>query len=90
MFGNQCCTKTCSQTRETIALSLGESEFYGIVKAAMMGLGMKGLLGVPGAVVELRINTDSNAVPSIASRRGSGRVRHIEVRAVDPGSCGKG
>ena len=44
MFGNHC-IKTYSQTQETIALSSGESEFYGIVKAAAMGLGMKGLMG---------------------------------------------
>ena len=31
-------------TQETIALSSGESEFCGIVKAAAMGLGMKGLM----------------------------------------------
>ena len=43
MFGSHC-IKTYSQTQETIALSSGESEFYGIVKAAAMGLGMKGLM----------------------------------------------
>ena len=43
MLGSYC-IKTYSQTQETIALSSGESEFYGIVKAATMGLGMKGLL----------------------------------------------
>ncbi len=42
MFGNHC-IKTDSQTQETIALSSGESEFYGIVKAAAMSLGIKGL-----------------------------------------------
>ncbi len=43
MFGKHC-IKTYSQTQETVALSSGESVFYGIVKAATMGLGMKGLM----------------------------------------------
>ncbi len=34
-FGSHC-IKTYSQTQETIALSSGESEFYGTVKAAAM------------------------------------------------------
>ena len=42
MFGSHC-LKTYSHTQETVALSSGESEFYGIVKAATMGLGMKRL-----------------------------------------------
>ena len=40
IFGKHC-IKTYSQTQETVALSSGESEFHGIVKAATMGLGMK-------------------------------------------------
>ena len=56
MFGNHC-IKTYSQTQETIALSSGESEFYGIVKAAAMGLGMKGLMEDLGVGVEVQVNT---------------------------------
>ena len=74
------CVKTYSQTQETIALSSGESEFYGIVKAATKGLGMKGLLDGMGIEVKVQVNTDSSAAKSIASRNGAGRVRHIEVR----------
>ena len=33
-----------------------------------------------GLEVEVQVNTDSSAATSIASRRGAGRVRHIEVR----------
>ena len=80
MFGNHC-IKTYSQTPETIALSSGESEFYGIVKAAAaMGLGMKVLMEDLGVGVEVQVNTDSSAAKSITARRGAGRVRHIEVR----------
>ncbi len=79
MFGKHC-IKTFTQTQETVALSSGESEFYGIVKVATMGLGMKGLMADLGLGVEVQVNTGSSAGKSIASRRGAGRVRHIEVR----------
>ncbi len=49
MFGSHC-IKTYNQMQETIALSSGESEFYGIVKAAAMGLGSKGLMDDPVGV----------------------------------------
>ena len=79
MLGNHC-IKTYSQTEETIALSSGESEFYGIVKTATMGLGMKGLLEDIRIEVGIQVNTDSSAAKSMAMRKGAGRVRHIEVR----------
>ncbi len=79
MLGNRC-VKTYSLTQETIALSSGESEFYGIVKAATHGLGVKGLMMDMGLSVGVQVNTDSSAAKSIASRRGCGKVRHLEVR----------
>ena len=79
MLGGNC-VKTYSQTQETIALSSAESEFYGIVKVATTGLGMKGLLGDLGVEVKVQVNADSSAAESIASRRGARRVRHTEVR----------
>jgi hypothetical protein len=45
--------------QETMALSSGESEFYGIVKVATMGLGMKRLTEDRGVAVEVHVNTDS-------------------------------
>ena len=80
MFGSHC-VKTYSHTQETIALSSGESEFYGIVKAATVGIGVRRLLNDLGLKVEeFHVNTDSRAAKSIASRRGAGRVRRVEVR----------
>ncbi len=40
MLGSRC-LETHSQKQETIALSSGDSEFYGIVKAATVGIGIK-------------------------------------------------
>ncbi len=74
MFGSHC-LKTHSQTQETIALSSGESEFYGIAKAATMGIGIKSFFKDLGLEVEIQVNTDSSAARSISSRRGAGRVR---------------
>ena len=57
-----------------------------------MGLGMKGLMADLGLEVEVRVNADSSAAKSIASRRGAGMVRRIEVRAggVGAGPCREG
>ncbi len=79
MLGGHC-VDTYSQTQETIVLSSEESEFYGIAQVATMGLGIEGLLGDQGVEVKAQVNTDSSAAKSIVSRRGAGRVRHIEVR----------
>ena len=72
--------KTYSKTQESIALSSGESEFYGIVQAACHGLGIRGVLEDLGVPIKIRICTDSSSAKSIASRRGVGKVRHIDVR----------
>jgi len=41
---------------------------------------MKSLLEDFGVSVKVKVNTDSSAAKSITSRKGAGRVRHIEVR----------
>ena len=79
MLGSHC-IKTYSQTQDTLSLSSGESEFYGIVKAATMGIGIKSLMGDLGLHVEVQGTTDPSAARSISSRRGAGRARHVEER----------
>ncbi len=79
MFGSHC-LMTYSQTQEKIALSSGELEFYGIVKAATMGIGIKSMFKGLGLEVEVQVNMDSSAARSISSRKVSGRVRLVEVR----------
>ncbi len=46
-----------------------------------MGFGVRSLLSDLGLEV-VQVNTDSSAARSTASRRGAGRVRHVEVRAL--------
>jgi hypothetical protein len=79
MMGGHC-VKNYSSTQQIIALSSGEAEFYGIVKAESYGLGVVGMLRHLGLELGLQINTDSVAAKGICSRRGAGKVRHLDVR----------
>ena len=68
---------TGSTTQTVIALSSGESEFYGGVRCACRLLGLKALLVDCGLEVEAELGTDSAAGIGMASRRGAARIRHI-------------
>ena len=80
MIGNHV-VKTWSNTQAIIALSSGEAEFYGAVKAGSIGLGLKSIMKDMGieCKLKLKVKTDSSAAKGIASRKGLGEVRHIEV-----------
>jgi hypothetical protein len=75
----QHCIKTWSTNQQVIALSSGEAEFYGIVKGASVALGISAMLDDLGIKVQVVIATDSSAAKGIGSRRGLGKVRHIEL-----------
>ena len=62
--------KSWSATQANIALSSGEAEFYGVVKAAGMGLGYGALLGDIGIRLPVRVWTDSTATIGICKRQG--------------------
>ena len=78
MFGEHC-LKTWSVNQQVIALSSGEAEYYGMVKGASVALGMSGMLRDMNVNVSIVVCTDSSAAKGIASRRGLGKVRHIEL-----------
>jgi hypothetical protein len=78
MFGGHC-LKTWSSTQEVIALSSGEAEYYALVKAVSQGIGIRNLLQDLGIVVDIEVNMDASAAKAIASRKGCGKVRHIDV-----------
>ena len=71
--------KSWSSTQSVIALSSGESEFYAIVKGCSQALGMRALMMDLGLDVKIRLLTDATTGKAIASRRGLGKVRHIDV-----------
>ena len=78
MLGQHCC-KTWSSTQAIIALSSGEAEYYGVVKASSIGLGCQALLKDLGITNSLTVHTDAEAAKGIASRMGLGKTRHIDV-----------
>ena len=71
--------KGWSLTQGVIALSSGEAEYYGILKGSSVGMGVRSVMNDLGISMRLQILTDSAAAKGIASRRGLGKVRHIEV-----------
>ena len=73
--------KAWSSNQAVIALSSGEAEYYSMVKAGSVGLGMESLLKDLGVedLNETEIKSDASAAIGISSRIGIGKVRHIEV-----------
>ena len=76
--GNHLIKLWCS-TQAVVSLSSGEAEYYGIVKGASIGLGIRSMIGDLGINMTIQVNTDASAARGIACRRGLGKVRHIEV-----------
>ena len=75
------CIKMWSSTQKSIALSSGEAEYYALVKGGSIGMGVCSMLSDFGIKVDERmyISTDSSAAKGICSRRGLGKVRHIDI-----------
>ena len=69
-----------SNLHTTVALSSAESEYYGIVKGASIGLGMQTLMLDWGLKLEVEISSDSSAARGHVTRRGLGKMRHIQSR----------
>ena len=73
------CVKNWSSTQAIVALSSGEAEYYGVVRAATVGLGCRAMLRDMGISMQLHVHTDAEAAKGIASRSGLGKTRHIDV-----------
>jgi len=71
--------KSTSTTQQLIALSTGESEFYALVKAASVAIGMRALMKDFGVELSSHIFADATAGIGMASRVGAGKVRHIHT-----------
>ena len=71
--------KTWSSTQAVVALSSGEAEYYGLVKSGAQSLGMKAVLQDLGIHIDIVLKTDASAAKGIGSRKGLGKVRHLEV-----------
>ena len=82
MLGSHC-IKTWSSSQGPIALSSAEAEFYAMVEAVTRSKGLLGLageLGYEDLSQIVHLGTDSSAAKSFVSRRGLGRMKHIEIR----------
>ena len=71
-------TQVASQP--VIALSSGEAEFYAIGRGAASAIMIRQFLGQCGIKVEAVIRSDSSAGRAIATRIGSGKLRHLHIR----------
>ena len=79
MLGGHC-VKTWSSTQAKIALSSGEAEYGGIVKAISEGMGVQSMLKDLGYDFKLTLNTDSTAAIGVSTRYGLGKMRHLDIR----------
>ena len=62
-----------------IALSTGEAEYYGLIATASTALGEQAMTAHWGVKLSVNIGMDASAGISIASRRGLGKVKHIDT-----------
>ena len=74
--------KSWSSTQSAIALSSGEAEYYGAVRAGGIGLGYQSLIGDLGIKLPIRVWTDSTATIGICGRDGLGKLRHIDTQCL--------
>jgi hypothetical protein len=61
-------------------LSSAEAEFYALTKGAAYGLGIQSYFRDWGIELKVTCYSDASAGLSFASRRGLGRIRHVETR----------
>ena len=71
--------KTWSTSQSVVSLSSGEAEYYGMVRGAAQAIGIRSMLEDIGIKKTIVVKTDVSAAKGIASRKGMGRARHIEV-----------
>ena len=78
MLGNHQ-LKHWSTTQGVIALSSAEAELYGIVKAAVQGMGLISVARDLGEELTMELLTDSSAAKGVCNRKGLGKVRHLDT-----------
>ena len=80
MIINGTVVKDGSRRQATHALSTPEADFYAVITGAAEVLGMQSMMADLGVTTQVRVWADSNAAKAIASRRGLGKTRHVELR----------
>ena len=84
MVGSHCLRAWCS-TQGALALSSAEAEYYSMVEGVLRARGLQNIgreIRMPGSEegVQLYLWVDSSAAKSFVSKRGAGKMRHMEVR----------
>ena len=81
MIGKHC-VKTWSTSQGAVALSSAEAEFYAMIEAVIRAKGVSHVMIELGFDVqqELQLYTDSSAAKSFVSRKGLGKMKHLEIR----------
>ena len=77
------CVKTWSASQGAYALSSAEAELYAMVEGVTRAKGLVTLareLGFGDLENVIHLGTDSSAAKSFVSRRGLGRMRHLDIR----------
>ena len=72
--------KCWSVSQPGVAMSSGEAEFYGVVQAAAVGLGIDVPYGDVGIDLQVRPWTGSSAATGICNRQGLGRCNAWSAR----------
>jgi len=67
-------------TQSVIALSSGEAEYYSLVRAVCESLECSSMMKDMGRSVKIDTFTDSSATLGICSRKGLGKLRHIDTQ----------
>ena len=75
-----CLVAHWSRTQVSVALSSAEAEMNASVEAACEAIGMKQLCGHLGMPVIIKMFGDSSSMKGTLSRKGSGKVKHLETR----------
>ena len=78
MLGEATC-HTYSKSQAVIALSSGEAEYYGLVSAISASCGVQSALLDWGWRLGINVLMDASTGIAIGSRRGLGKVKHIDT-----------
>ena len=72
--------KSGSTLQSLTALSVGEAEFYAVVKGGQVGLSLRSMYQTLGIPMKIEMQSDSSTASSFTDRLGAGqRTKHIDT-----------
>ena len=76
-----------SSHQTLIATSTAGAEMYGILSVTFEGFSIPSPLREPGSSVELTTMTDSDVGRAVCSRKGFGKLKHVNIRPSVDSRC---